>query len=329
MTTPHPPRDPSRRRAALALAATALAGAPALALAEYPRGTIRAVVPFAPGGSSDALARLYANKLAALWDRTVVVDNRAGASGNIGIAALAKSKPDGLTIMFSSSAVTWNPALFNKLGFDPIKEVIPVARLAESQQVINASTSRFPTQSLREVIQWAKERPGKLNLAASGVGLVEAYFAVKTGIEVEIIRYKSSAEAARAILSGECDLFLGSALNIVPLLPTGKVRAVAVTGMERMSVLPQVPTTAEAGYPDIQFSYLFGAFVPGGTPSDVLRELNVALNRITADPSVVAEMVKLGWTPRTGSAEAFGVEYRAEIQEWKDVVKRAKIDPID
>ena len=175
----------------------------------------------------------------------------------------------------------------------------------------------------------SKTAKRRSRLAASGVGLVEAYFAVKTGIEVEIIRYKSSAEAARAILSGECDLFLGSALNIVPLLPTGKVRAVAVTGMERMSVLSNVPTTAEAGYPDIQFSYLFGAFVPGGTPSDVLRELNAALNRITADPAVVAEMVKLGWTPRSSSAETFGAEYRAEIQDWKDVAKRAKIDPID
>ena len=150
-----------------AISLAVLAAAIPAAHAEYPKGTIKAIVPFAPGGSSDALARLYANKLAIALDRTVVVDNRPGASGNIGIAALAKSKPDGLTIMFSSSAVTWNPALFTKLDFDPIKDVPPVARLADSQQVINVNTAKFPNQNLREVIQYAKEHPGKVNVAAS------------------------------------------------------------------------------------------------------------------------------------------------------------------
>jgi tripartite-type tricarboxylate transporter receptor subunit TctC len=307
----------------------ALLGTLSSARAEYPKGTVKAIVPFSPGGTSDALARLYANKLSTLLDRTVIVENRGGASGNIGINALAKSKPDGLTMMFSSSAVTWNPALFTKLDFDPIKDVVPVARLADSPQVINVNSAKFPTQSLREVVQFAKENPGKINVAASGVGLVEAYFAVKNGINVEIVRYKSSADAVRALLTGECDIFMGSALNIVPLMSTGKIRPIAVTGNGRMSVLPNVPTTKEAGFPDIQFSYLFGAFVPGGTPPELVKELNAALNKITGDASVVTEVTKLGWIPKAGSAETFGDEYKAEIAEWKDVARRAKIDPID
>lgn len=297
--------------------------------AEYPKGTIKAIVPFAPGGSSDALARLYANKLATLLDRTVIIENRAGASGNIGISALAKSKPDGLTIMFSSSAVTWNPALFKKLDFDPNKDVIPVARLAESQQVINVNSLKFPNQNLKEVIEIAKDKPGKINLAASGVGLVESFFAVKNSIDVEIIRYKSSADAMRALLTGECDIFMGSALNVAPLLSTGKFRSIAVTGSSRMNVLPNVPTTAEAGFPDIQFSYLFGAFAPGGTAIEIIKELNMLLNKITNDPLVLSEMTKLGWTPRTSTAEQFAAEYKAEILEWKEVARRAKIETID
>jgi tripartite-type tricarboxylate transporter receptor subunit TctC len=306
-----------------------LLGSLSSAHAEYPRGTIKAIVPFSPGGTSDALARLYANKLSTLLDRTVIVENRGGASGNIGINALAKSKPDGLTIMFSSSAVTWNPALFTKLDFDPIKDVVPVARLADSPQVINVNTAKFPTQSLSEVIQYAKEHPGEVNVAASGVGLVEAYFAVKNGINVEIVRYKSSADAVRALLTGECDIFMGSALNIVSLASTGKIRPIAVTGNGRMGVLPNVPTTIEAGFPDIQFSYLFGAFVPGGTPPEVVKELNAALKKITGDASVATEVTKLGWIPKTGSVVTFGEEYKAEIAEWKDVAKRAKLQPID
>jgi tripartite-type tricarboxylate transporter receptor subunit TctC len=315
--------------AAATLSIGAVLGNLPSAHAEYPKGTIRAIVPFTPGGTSDALARLYSTKLSAMLDRTVVVENRGGASGNIGISVLAKSKPDGLTIMFSSSAVTWNPALFTKLDFDPVKDILPVARLADSAQLINVNSTKFPTQSLREVIQYAKEHPGKVNVAASGVGLVEAYFSVKNGIDVEIIRYKSSADAVRALLTGECDIFMGSALNIVPLMSTGKIRPIAVTGNIRMSVLANVPTTIEAGFPDIQFSYLFGAFIPGGTPPEVVKELNAALNKITGDAAVAAEVAKLGWTPKTGSAEIFGTEYRAEIAEWKDVAKRAKIEPID
>lgn len=319
------------RRALLSLTAgmIAIAAGTATARADYPKGTITAIVPFTPGGTSDALARLFSNKLNDMLGNTVIVENRPGASGNIGIAATAHAKPDGLTVMFSSSAVVWNPALFNHLEFDPVKDIVAVARLGDSAQVINVNAAKFPTQSLKEIVQYAKDHPGEVNVAASGVGLVEAYFEVQNGVDFEIIPYNSSSDAMTALMSGEADIFMGSALNVVPVMSTGKIRPVAVTGPKRFDVLPDVPTTTEAGMPDIQINYLFGAFVPGGTPPELVEQLNAAFNAISADPEVIAQMKKLGWDPQSISAGEFETQYKAEIEQWKAVAQKAGIKPLD
>ncbi len=301
----------------------------AVSAAELPEGNLTAIVPFSAGGTSDALARLYANALGKELNRTVVVDNRPGASGNIGYAAAARAKPDGLTIMFTSSGIVWNPALFNHLEYDPLKDLIPTAHLADAPQVINASVAKFPTQALPDILKYAKEHPGELNLAASGVGLVEANFEVQNGIDVEIIPYNGSSEAVTAVMSGEADIFMGSALNIVPLKDSGKIRPVVVAGPSRLDVLPDVPTTAEVGLPSIQISYFFGAYVPGGTPAPVVEELNAALNKVSKDPAVIKEVNRLGWVPTEETVENFGKMYQAEIQRWKDTARQANIKPLD
>lgn len=318
-------------RAALLLVSASVVGVAVPARAEYPEKPIRAVIPFAPGGSSDVLARIFAQYLGSAFGQSVVADNRPGAAGNIGIQIVAASKPDGYTMLFSGIATTQNPAMYRNMPYDPLKDIQPVALLGESQFLVAVNTARIPATTLPQFVDLARKNPGKFNAAAGGIGsrLSVEVFRLQNDLEVVIVPYNSAGLAVNSLASGETDFAIVDAVALLAPIAAGSVRALAVTGPHRIPPLPNVPTTTEAGFPNYQESAHFGAYVPAATPPEIVRKLNAKLNEIAGMPEVRDRLAALGWTAVQKPPEEFTAYYRSEIAKWKDTVKRANIPPLD
>ena len=321
-----------RRRgvSAQALLLAAMASAYGLpARADYPERPISAIVPFTTGGTSDILARLFSANLSKELNQPVIVENKPGAGGNIGINAVALSKPDGYTILLSSIATTQNPALYRHLPYDPLKDIQPVAFLAESPQIVAINANKFPKGNLADLIDLIKKNPGKFNFSSTDSGMIVNRFSMASGVQVAIIPYAGSGDAGTALMSGEVDVHVGSLITAQGGLSAGKVRVLAVAGDKRLAALPDVPTASEEGmkgYAD--FSH-FGAYVRTGTPGAVVQKLNTAFNKVSANPEVVDRLRALGFSPVIKSVDEFTTFYLSEIATWKEVVAKGHIPPVD
>ncbi len=311
---------------AVALAWTfGFASLSAPAWAEYPERVISGIVPFTPGGTTDVMARLFSVYMQKELGQPIIVTNKPGASGNIGVQSVMEAKADGYTLLFCANSMTWNPALFDNLQYDPIKDIVPVALLGESPNLFIVNAAKFPTETLAGFMALVKKNPGKYNVAVSGAGLAENFLAIQYKLNWQLVTYNSSNDSATAVMAGEADAQITSPLSVNSILSTGKIRVLGAASAKRLPNFPDVPTTGESGYPEMQSGAFFGVFVKVGTAPEIVQKLNTVLNRISAMPEVVQKMAALSWTPRQESPAQFAAFYRDDIARWKDVVEKAHI----
>jgi tripartite-type tricarboxylate transporter receptor subunit TctC len=324
-------RPTHSRRVVLAGLLTGTLAPGASAQPAYPDHVLRGIVPFSPGGASDILARLYADQLGRVLGQAVVVENRPGAGGNVGIQAAVQARPDGYTILLCSIATTQNPAVFRNLPYDPFKDLTLVAKLGEAQFVIAVNRGRMPVEDLRGFVDLLRRNPGKFNAAAAAVGtqLAIEVFRIQNGLNFEIVRYSGAGQASTALLTGETDFIIVDAAPLGAIAGDPKIRFLAVTGEDRLPAYPDVPTTREAGLPDYQESSHFGAYLPAGVPTAIVDRLHETLNEINQDPGVIRKLHELGWTPVRISRQDFERFYRADIAKWQEIVRAAGISPLD
>ncbi|MCY1529778.1 hypothetical protein D9M68_649430 [compost metagenome] len=313
-----------RAGSALALAALAAGFTPAAVAQTYPDRPVKLVVPWPPGGATDALGRMLAQRLTERLGQTVIVDNKAGPGGNIGTAAFVREKADGYTLLVATSSTNAaNPHLYSRLGFDPAKDFAPVAFVAEIPNILEVpKQSGF--RSVADLIAAAKAEPGKLNYGSGGVGssqhLAGSMFKHLTGVDVLHIPYKGSGPAVSDLMAGQVDMMLDT--GSLAQVQAGALRALAVASRQRLPALPDVPTFAEAGVPGMYASAWYGIVAPAGTPEDVVQRLNKEVNAVVADPEMKRRMEGMGaLVPAGQTPEAFGAFMQSEIARYADIVK--------
>jgi|SRR5687768_2098642 tripartite-type tricarboxylate transporter receptor subunit TctC len=312
-----------RFAAFMCLASFASAGA----AQSYPAKSLRLIVPFAPGGTNDIMARGIAPEMSAILGQQIVVDNRGGASGQIGAEAVAKSPPDGYTLMLvSSSVMSHVPAVYSKLRYDMVRDFAPVGRVSEVPLVIVMHPS-VPVKTTRQLVALAKARPGELRMAIGGTGttshLVTELFALSTGIRMLIVPYKGAGPALVDLLGGHVDGRIDQIPSSMALIQSNRLRAIAVTTARRAELLPEVPTLTESGVPGFDASTMIGVFVPAGTPPEIVQRLNAALNKSLASPAVLERFTSQGAEARPGTSEELGKFVREDLAKWKKVVQQA------
>ena len=295
----------------------------------YPDHPIKAVVPFPAGGGTDVFARLVSDRLGKTLGQPVVIENKGGADGNIGMEFVAKAPADGYTMLFNSSAATVNPVMYGKLRFDPARELRPVAVLCEYYNLVVVNAEKVPATTLAEFIELLRKNPGKYNFASNGARLGVELFKLETGVDVTIVPYRGASDAITGLIRGDADFMIVNAPGLMPHIASGKLRALAVTGPKRDPDLPNVPTTAEAGLPQFTYSSFFGAYVPAATPADIVAKLAAALNTITAMPDVVAQFRQQGAVAVQSTPAEAARKYDSAIASYKDIVAKAKIPPAD
>lgn len=304
--------------------------APARAADDYPSRPIRLIVPFAPGGSVDIAGRLITDAWGKQLGQPVVADNRAGASGNIGMDQLAKSKPDGYTLAINNVALAVNPALFARLPFDTSKDFASVGTMGTSQHVLVVANS-LPVKSVKELVAMAKAQPGKLSFGSAGSGstfhMAAELFKSESGTDILHVPYKGGGPALVDTIAGQVQMSFPVLSAALPQVQAGKLRALAVTGPRRSPLMPDVPTMAEAGLPNYAFETWFIVSAPAGTPKDVLAKLNQTLNAALAQPELKARLVKEGFEPLTMSPAQADAMLRKEMVRWSAQIKRAGITP--
>ena len=317
------------------MAAGALLAAFALlthAQAPYPSKPIRIVVPFPAGGTTDILARAVAQKLTDTLGQTVVVDNRPGAAGNIGAELVAKSPPDGYTLLMGTVGThAINASLYAKMPYDHVRDFAPVILVAGVPNVLVVNPS-VPANNVQELIAYIKANPGKVNFASSGSGtsihLAGELFKTMTGLSMTHVPYKGSAPAVTDLLGGQVQLMFDNLPSALPHIRAGKLRALAVTSAQRASALPDVPTVAEAGLPGFEASSWFGLLAPAGTPKDVVAKLNAEVAKWLASPEAREKLAAQGAIAAGQSPDDFSRHIAAETTKWQKVVKEsgAKVD---
>lgn len=309
---------------------SAAAALPLPALAQAPAGAVlRIIVPFAPGGAGDLVARLVAERLDPLLDRRIIVENRGGAGGNIGARAVATAARDGTTLLMgAANNTTINQHLFRNMGFDPIADLAPLSILADVPAVIltNAAT---PARTLREFIELAQARPGVLNYGSPSVGttphLGAELLAREAGIRLEHVPYASAGQAITALLAGDIQLYLVGHGPARPHLESGRVRALAVAAPARLPTLPDVPTTAEQGLPRVLSSNWWGLSTTAGTPEPTLAWLGAALGQLAADAAFRERILQMGFVPAVPGRAAMAARITAEAALWGELVRTAGI----
>lgn len=318
------------RRLMLALAASTLASS-AFAQA-WPAKPIRLVVPFPPGGGTDTIAREVSQRVAAATGWTFVIDNRSGAGGNLGVDAVAKSAPDGHTLVLGqTSNLAINPTLYARMPYDPQKDLAPVVVLAQSALVMVTGMGT-PHKSVADVVATAKARPGQLNFASPGNGtvahLTSELFQKAAGIDTQHVPYKGAAQALTDVISGNVDLYMASVPTLIGQIRNGKLRALAVTSARRVDDLPSVATINESGFKGFDAVTWFGLLAPAGTPRDVVARLNAEFNKALQNPELRRRLGDEGADAVGGTPEQFAALIRDEIPRWGRVVREsgARVD---
>jgi len=306
-----------------------LCGHSAIAQGKFPERPITIVVPSAPGGSTDFTARLIAEPLSRALGQPVVVDNKAGASGNIGNQIVAKAKPDGYTLLLAYSGFqVGNPHLFKKTGWDPIKDFAPVSMLTRAPQVL-ATRANLPVNNVRELIAFAKANPDKLNYASSGNGSIQhiaaELFKQMTGTSITHVPYKGAGPAVQDLLGGQVDLFITTPASVVQHIKADKLKGLAVTSNTRLTSLPQVPTTREVDLKDFTLDSWFALYAPAGTPNEVVQLLNIEIAKILTSPELKKRAEDAGTLIEHMGPAQLGDYTRKELAYWGRVIQDAKI----
>ncbi|HZQ63505.1 MAG TPA: tripartite tricarboxylate transporter substrate binding protein [Casimicrobiaceae bacterium] len=313
-------------RALIVVVASLFAAMPvAWGQASYPTKPIRLIVPFPPGGATDILARAVGQRWTQALGQAVVVENRPGAGGNIGSDIVAKSAPDGYTLLMGTVGThAINPSLYPRMPYDHIKDFAPVILVAAVPNVMEVNPS-VPAHTVQEFIAYAKANPGKVNFASSGSGtsihLSAELFKVMTGIEMTHVPYKGSAPALTDLMGGQVQVMFDNLPPSLPHIKAGKLRAIAVTSATRAPALPDVPTIAESGVPGYEASSWFGVLAPAGTSPAIIARLNSEVATWLATPEAKERMLSLGANPIGGSPEDFAAHIRAETAKWAKVVR--------
>ena len=321
-----------RRLLAALLPVVVLLAAALPAAAQYPSKPVRLVNPFPPGGPLDLMGRLLSDRLGTAFGKPVIVENKPGAAGNIGAAEVARSAPDGHTALLTLfSIVTNNPHLYAGLPFDPLKDFAPVVAIATSDSVLIVHPS-VPAQSVSELIAYAKANPGKVNYASAGKAspghITAEYFSRQTGVQMTHVPYKGNAEAIRGVLAGEAQVFFTPATGALPLVQSGKVKALAVYLTDGIAELPNVQSLEAQGVKGFDAKSLpfwYGLLVPAGTPREVIARLNAETLKVLKDPEVSNRLRAARIFPIGGTPEEFGQRMRDGYAAWGKVIRETGI----
>jgi tripartite-type tricarboxylate transporter receptor subunit TctC len=307
-------------------AAAGLAG-PRIARAEaYPTRSVRVIVPFTPGGPTDLFARLITPKLSEQMGQQFYVENVGGAGGNIGAGRAAQAAPDGYTIFIDGGNYVINPSLFREIPYDPIKSFDPIT-IAVTSPVVLAINSSVPAHSVKELVELIKADPKKFSFATPATGtppdLVGELFRLTLKLDLVHVPFKGGGEALTSVLGGQTPISFGALAPAVPLVQAGKLRALAVTSNKRSQALPDVPTMAEAGYPEIDGETWFTVVVPAGTPKDIIARLHGEVAKALIAPDVKQRLGVLGYEPLSSTPEEATARFKSELVKWAKVIKAA------
>jgi tripartite-type tricarboxylate transporter receptor subunit TctC len=325
----------SNRRIALgrvltaAVATIAAWGAlPAAAQERWPAKPVRLVVPFAAGGSTDIVARMVGQKLSTLWGQPVVVENRAGAGGNVGADLVAKSQADGYTLLMASGSITINPHIYKRMPFDTKKDLVPITNVASGPMLL-VVPDRASIKNVKELLAQAKSSPGALNFGSAGVGsqvhLAAENFADAARIEIKHVPYRGESLAYNDLMAGQIQMMVGNFAAASALLGPGRLRALAVTGKQRSALLPNVPTVAESGLPGFENTGWFGMLAPAGTPPDVISKIQQDTAKVLAESETKGRLYVQGMSAVGNTPAEFAKAMDAESTRWETVVKNRNI----
>jgi tripartite-type tricarboxylate transporter receptor subunit TctC len=315
-----------RRIVALVICLLFLSGA---ALAQgYPDRPVRLVVPWPPGGSVDIIGRLISVKLGQTLRQTIVIENRSGASGNIGMDTVAKSRPDGYTLVLNTIPMATNPSLFAQMPFDVAKDFAPIALIAKMPHLLIA-TQALPVGSMRELLTLARSQPGKLTYSSAGNGstfhMAGELFKYLSNTDVVHVPYRGGGPALTDAVSGQVDISFPSFVAALPFIKAGKVKALAITSLSRSPLLPEVPTIAEAGLPGYEFTSWFMLLAPAGTPGDIVLKVNQAVTDAMKSPELAERFAREGTEIVTGSPGQAGIFLNKELTQWSRIIKERGI----
>jgi len=318
---------------ATALIATTAFGASTAAIAQldYPTKPIRLVVPFTPGGSTDILARVIGQKLTEAWGKQVIIDNRPGAGGNIGVDLVAKSPADGYTLVMGHIGTFGvNPTLYPKLPYDPIRDFQPITLVALVPNMLSVYPA-LPAKSVKELVALAKTKPGTINFGSGGNGsaahLAGEYFKLLTKTEITHIPYRGTSPAVTDLIAGQIQMIITGVPPTLAFAKSGKLRALAVATAKRLPLLPELPTIAEAGVPGYEATQWYGVLVPAGTPKPVVAKLNAEMAKAIQGKDVREKLAADAAEPVGNSPEEFGAFIKKEIARWAPVVKASGARP--
>jgi len=310
------------------LAATLAFGSCGAGAQTFPAKPVRIVVPYPAGGAVDVMARVFAQKFSDAWGQPVLVENRAGAGGNVGAEIVAKSSPDGYTWLMNTSGQAIAPGLYKKLNYDPVKDLTPVTQLVTTSLILVTSL-KVPASSPKELIALVNSQPGKVNFGSTGIGsaphLNGEMFKAAANLQVTHIPYKGDQQLFPALFANEVQYAFVPPQTGLPLLKSGKVRALAVSGTRRSSRLPDVPTMTESGVPEVQYNGWIGFFVQSGTPRDIVNRIAGEAQKLLKSPDVVKYYPAWGVDPVGNTPEAFAASFRAEVEKFARVIRQAKI----
>jgi tripartite-type tricarboxylate transporter receptor subunit TctC len=316
-------------RALARLAAVFTVSLAAFAQDDYPNRTVKIIVPFAPGGSTDVVARILADRLGAELRQAFVVENKPGAGGNIGADAVAKANPDGYTLLMGTTGVlAINKYLYKDMSFDPDRDLAPVSYTSLITNILVVNP-QVPARTVSDLVRLAKAEPGRLTFASSGAGssthLSAELFKSMAGVDILHVPYKGSSQALTDVMAGQVTMLFDNAPSSMPFIEQNRLRAIAVTSTKRLPNLPDVPTIDEAGVKGYESLSWSGIVAPAATPRRVIDKLNAAIEKILRDPDVKQKFAGLGVEPVGGPPEAFTRHIRAESEKWGRVVKAANI----
>lgn len=304
-----------------AAAATFASGASAQS---YPAKPVRIVVPYAPGGAVDIIARATAQELTKRLGQQIIVDNRTGAGGNIGSDTVAKAPPDGYTLLMASPANTINPSLYTKMPYDPLRDLIPIALIGSVPSVMVANPF-LPVRDIKQLIALAKAKPGALTYGSGGSGTTEhlagEMFKSFAGIDLLHVPYKGGAQVMIDLMGGQVALMFSNQLGVLPHIKGGKLKALGVASAERSTALPDVPTFAEAGFPDFKVSVWWGVMGPAGMPKEIVSQLNREIVAGLSSPEMKGRLQTMSAQPIGGTPEQFAAFFVAETKRWAPIVK--------
>ena len=312
-----------RKLLALALSASALVAH----AQKYPAKPVQIIVPFAPGGGSDFIARFTAQRLTDALGSQVIVENRPGAGGLLGIEQGIKTKPDGYTLVLIASSYTVNAALY-PLKYDPVADITPVVQISQGPMIIVANP-KFPAKTLQDVIKLAKEKPGSINFASAGQGsithMVGEFFQYRAGIKMNHVPYKGTGPALTDTISGQTDIFFATTATSLPHVKSGRLKAIAVTTAKRLPTEPDVPTIAESGVAGFDVPIWHGLIAPKGVPAPIVERINAEVNKMLQMPETAKQLETDGVSPAGGNAQRFAEQIKKEIALWKDVVAKTGV----